>query len=90
MGIIRKENTIPPTPPKATTAAEMRDLANQYINNNREEVIERIRDSASIGNFEHYIDSTSSSLIEYLVSLGYKVELEEKFKRTYSKVSWRE
>ena len=90
MVIIRKENTMPPTPPKATTASAMRELASQYIDSHREEVIERIRDSASMGNFECYIDSTSPSLMEYLVSLGYKVELEDRFSRTYIKVSWQE
>lgn len=90
MGIIRKECTVPPNPPPATTASEMRELANQYINSNREEVIERIRDAASLGNFECYIDSTSASLMRYLVSLGYTVELEDRYSRTYIKVSWRE
>ena len=89
MGIIRKENTVPPTPPsKPTTAAEMRELTNQYINNHREEVIAKIRDSASKGNFNYCFDYTTPSLVEYLVSLGYEVEVKES-NNNYMKVSWK-
>lgn len=87
MDIIRK----PPKPPaNPTTASEMRELTNRCINSKREMVLGQIRDSAMNGNFDYYVDSTSSSLMGYLISLGYKVELVDRYQQTYMKISWRE